>query len=161
MSNSSAISEWPDVDALYRRFDALVRQPMRPIRRDAMAGVMRYFDDRCQGSKRLADAAQKVIPGGVKDGVVRSSIVSKIDCQPLSAAERKSVADPKYILPGVRSDGHVVWVPHFGKIFIGEVIIQRGYRRISMLRMELGCGTGGGGTVGGGEGNGGEIPPAP
>jgi glutamate-1-semialdehyde 2,1-aminomutase len=66
MSNSFAISEWPDVDALYRRFDALVRQPMRPIRPDGMARVMRYFDERCQGSKRLADAAQKVIPGGVQ-----------------------------------------------------------------------------------------------
>ncbi len=66
MSSSPSISEWPDVDALYRRFDALVRQPMRPIRRDAMAGVMRYFDERCQGSKRLSDAAQKVIPGGVQ-----------------------------------------------------------------------------------------------
>jgi hypothetical protein len=97
--------------------------------------------------------------GGVKDAVVRSSIVSRIGCEPLSKSERKKVADPSYILPGVRSDGNVVWVPHFGKIFIGEVIVQRGYRRINMLRMELGCGTGGGGTVGGGEGNGGEIPP--
>ena len=51
----SAISAWPDVEALYRRFDDLVKQPMRPIRADKMPRVMRYFEERCQGSKRLAD----------------------------------------------------------------------------------------------------------
>jgi hypothetical protein len=96
---------------------------------------------------------------GAKETLIRDSVVKAIDCQRITDAERKKTADPKYILPGVRVDGNVVWVPHFGKIFIGEVIIQRGYRRINMLRMELGCGTGGGGTAGGGEGNGGEIPP--
>ena len=29
-----AISAWPDVGNLYRRFDELVKQPMRPIRPD-------------------------------------------------------------------------------------------------------------------------------
>ena len=52
-----AISAWPDVDDLYRRFDALVRQPMRPIRPDGMARVMRYFDERCAGSRRRHTAA--------------------------------------------------------------------------------------------------------
>ncbi|AJD70820.1 Glutamate-1-semialdehyde aminotransferase [Xanthomonas citri pv. citri] len=66
MSVTSAISQWPDVDQLYRRFDALVKQPMRPIRRDGMDKVMRYFEQRCQGSKQLGDAAQRVIPGGVQ-----------------------------------------------------------------------------------------------
>jgi glutamate-1-semialdehyde 2,1-aminomutase len=61
-----AISEWPDTVSLYRRFDALVKQPMRPIRRDAMERVLRWFDERCAGSKRLADQAQCVIPGGVQ-----------------------------------------------------------------------------------------------
>ena len=44
-----AISAWPDVDSLYRRFDALVKQPMRPIKPENMARVMRYFDERCKG----------------------------------------------------------------------------------------------------------------
>jgi glutamate-1-semialdehyde 2,1-aminomutase len=61
-----AISAWPDVDDLYRRLDALVKQPMRPIRPAGMAQVMRYFDERCQGSRRLAERAQAVIPGGVQ-----------------------------------------------------------------------------------------------
>ncbi|RQH03883.1 aspartate aminotransferase family protein [Paraburkholderia dinghuensis] len=61
-----AIPTWPDVDNLYRRFDALVRQPMRPIRADAMDQVMRYFNERCRRSKQLADEAKAVIPGGVQ-----------------------------------------------------------------------------------------------
>lgn len=63
---STAISAWPDVDSLYQRFDALVKQPIRPIRRDALNRVMSYFDERCQGSKRLAETAKSVIPGGVQ-----------------------------------------------------------------------------------------------
>ncbi len=63
---SPAISAWPDVDTLYRRFTDLVNQPMRPIRRDAMNRVMGYFDERCQGSKRLAEQAKQYIPGGVQ-----------------------------------------------------------------------------------------------
>jgi len=62
----SAISAWPDVDDLYRRFAELVRRPMVPIRPENMQKVMRYFDERCAGSKRLAEAARKVIPGGVQ-----------------------------------------------------------------------------------------------
>ncbi len=41
---SAAISSWPDVESLYQRFDALVKQPIRPIRRDALNRVMAYFD---------------------------------------------------------------------------------------------------------------------
>lgn len=65
-SSPHAISEWPDTEALYRRFDALVRQPMRPLRRDALERVLRWFDERCAGSKLLAQQAQQVIPGGVQ-----------------------------------------------------------------------------------------------
>lgn len=60
------ISAWPDTDALYQRFGDLVNQPMRPLRRDAMERVLRWFDERCTGSRRLADAAARVIPGGIQ-----------------------------------------------------------------------------------------------
>lgn len=66
MNPTYAISEWPDTDALYRRFGELVRQPMRPLRAEAMAKVQRWFDERCAGSRRIADAAARVIPGGVQ-----------------------------------------------------------------------------------------------
>nr|WP_225737319.1 aminotransferase class III-fold pyridoxal phosphate-dependent enzyme [Dyella acidiphila] len=66
MPAASAVSQWPDTDALYRRFDALVKQPMRPLKRDAMQRVLAHFEQRCQGSKRLAEQAAQVIPGGVQ-----------------------------------------------------------------------------------------------
>lgn len=66
MNPTYAISEWPDTDALYRRFGELVRQPMRPLRAEAMAKVQRWFDERCAGSRRIAEAAARVIPGGVQ-----------------------------------------------------------------------------------------------
>jgi glutamate-1-semialdehyde 2,1-aminomutase len=65
-SNRPAISEWPDVDSLYRRFDALVKQPMRPVKPQNMQRVMRYFDERCKNSRRIAEQAKRVIPGGVQ-----------------------------------------------------------------------------------------------
>jgi glutamate-1-semialdehyde 2,1-aminomutase len=64
--SNPAISEWPDTATLYRRFDALVNQPMRPLRRDAMERVLRWFDERCAGSRRLFEAAERVIPGGIQ-----------------------------------------------------------------------------------------------
>ncbi|GLQ51617.1 aspartate aminotransferase family protein [Dyella flava] len=66
LATNSAVSQWPDTDALYHRFDALVKQPMRPLKRDAMQQVLNYFEQRCQGSKRLAEQAKHVIPGGVQ-----------------------------------------------------------------------------------------------
>lgn len=91
-----------------------------------------------------------------------ASLVKEIKgCDELTVKERDHIYDnDEYDIDCVRRRGHVIVVPHFGKIHLGEVVVQRGYRRVTMLRIELGCGTGGGGGVGGGEGNGGEIPPS-
>src|SRR5215213_9069306 len=61
-----AISTYPDTDAIYARLSALMRQPMRPIRRDRMQAVLDYFTTSCAGSKALTDQAKKYIPGGVQ-----------------------------------------------------------------------------------------------
>ena len=61
-----AISEYHDVDEIYSKLDGLVRQPMRPIRRDRMQEFLAYFEERCQRSKALTDEAKKLIPGGVQ-----------------------------------------------------------------------------------------------
>lgn len=89
------------------------------------------------------------------------TIVAKIDgIEPLSKAESKLLMkDPDAQLSGLRYYRNVVLVPEFGKIFVGELLIERGIRRLNMLRIELGCGTGGGGSAGGGTGDGGDIPP--
>jgi glutamate-1-semialdehyde 2,1-aminomutase len=66
LSQQYAISKYPDVDEVYRRLDALVAQPIRPLRRQKMEEVLGYFQVRCARSKELNDAAQKLIPGGVQ-----------------------------------------------------------------------------------------------
>ncbi len=61
-----AISEYPDVDEIYQKLDKLIDQPMRPIRRDKLHGVLAYFDDKCKKSRELTDKAKEIIPGGVQ-----------------------------------------------------------------------------------------------
>ncbi|MHA1732918.1 MAG: aspartate aminotransferase family protein [Promethearchaeota archaeon] len=63
---SFAISEYLDVPATIKKLDALVQQPMRPIKRDAMQEYLKYFETRCKRSKELTDEAKKYIPGGVQ-----------------------------------------------------------------------------------------------
>ncbi len=61
-----AISQYPDVDDIYRRLNALTAGPMRPVRRDKMQEYLNYFDKKCVRSKELTDEAKKFIPGGVQ-----------------------------------------------------------------------------------------------
>lgn len=100
--------------------------------------------------------------GNAKEHIINDSIAKIVGgVQELSAAEAKMLTkDPDARLTGLRYFRNIVLVPDFGKIFIGEVLIERATRRLNMLRVELGCGTNGGGTAGGGTGNGTDIPPA-
>jgi hypothetical protein len=61
-----SVSRYPDVADVYRRLDALVSQPLRPIRRPVMDDVLTWFDASCRRSKELTDAAMELIPGGVQ-----------------------------------------------------------------------------------------------
>ncbi len=61
-----SISEWCDSESVLERIDALLDQPVRSIRSEHMERVQRYFDEQCRESKRIATAAQEVIPGGVQ-----------------------------------------------------------------------------------------------
>jgi glutamate-1-semialdehyde aminotransferase len=65
-SQAYAISEWPDSDAIYARLKALTRQRQRPLRRERMAEVLRYFETKCAASRALTDEAKRYIPGGVQ-----------------------------------------------------------------------------------------------
>ncbi len=60
------ISEWHDTGEIYARLKELMKQPIRPIRREAMERVLDYFNRSCAGSKRLAEQAEEIIPGGVQ-----------------------------------------------------------------------------------------------
>jgi glutamate-1-semialdehyde 2,1-aminomutase len=61
-----AISQWPDNKELMDRLNALIKHPIRGIRKDAMPGVLEYFDQKCPTSKAWAKRAAEVIPGGVQ-----------------------------------------------------------------------------------------------
>ncbi len=61
-----AISEYPDTEKIRLRLKDLIRQPLRPIRRDRMQEFLNYFEANCSRSKALTEAAQKLIPGGVQ-----------------------------------------------------------------------------------------------
>ena len=66
LSSTSGISHWPDTDAVDARLKALIKQKIRPIRRDNMDKVLGYFENNCRTSKQLAEQAAQVIPGGVQ-----------------------------------------------------------------------------------------------
>ena len=61
-----AISQWPDNKDLMDRLNALIKQPIRGIRKDAMPGVLDHFEQKCTTSKAWAKRAAEVIPGGVQ-----------------------------------------------------------------------------------------------
>lgn len=61
-----AISEYPDVDEIYGRLNALIRQPIHAVKREKMQEYLDYFETKCQRSKRLTDEAKALIPGGVQ-----------------------------------------------------------------------------------------------
>ena len=60
------ISEYPKVDEVYAKLDALTSQSLRPIKREKMQEYLNYYDTKCKRSKELTDEAKKIIPGGVQ-----------------------------------------------------------------------------------------------
>jgi L-ribulose-5-phosphate 4-epimerase len=61
-----AISAYPDVEDTMRRLKALVAQPVRGLRHDALLDVLHYFESKCQASREITDRAKGRIPGGVQ-----------------------------------------------------------------------------------------------
>ncbi|MBX3421608.1 MAG: aminotransferase class III-fold pyridoxal phosphate-dependent enzyme [Pirellulaceae bacterium] len=61
-----AISRYHDTQAIYAKLEALLRQPVRPVRPEKMKEFLGFFDQRCGRSKALTDEAKKLIPGGVQ-----------------------------------------------------------------------------------------------
>jgi len=66
MTQQYAISAWHDTDDIYARLQALLKQPVRPIRREHMPEILNYFEQKCTRSKQLAVQTADVIPGGVQ-----------------------------------------------------------------------------------------------
>jgi glutamate-1-semialdehyde 2,1-aminomutase len=65
-ASAYGITEWPDTDDIYARIAALVKQPIRAIRRENMTTVLEYFQQKCDRSRRLSEQAERIIPGGIQ-----------------------------------------------------------------------------------------------
>lgn len=65
-SQQHAISQYPDVNDVYRRLDVLLSQPVRRVRREKMLEYEGYFEKKCRRSQAMNIEACKVIPGGVQ-----------------------------------------------------------------------------------------------
>jgi hypothetical protein len=61
-------------------------------------------------------------------------------------------------VPG-RAFGHALEIPHFGKIFLGELLVCHSSIQLSMIRAELGCATTGHLGMAMAEVSGGTVPP--
>ena len=83
------------------------------------------------------DSGAKLKPSEL-DGAILCSIVKKIEAK-----------DPR-----VEINGHQIYVPGFGRVYLGELLIKKNEKTLTMLRYELGSTTGGSGTGGGTKTNG-------
>ena len=61
-----AISDYPDVEDTMRRLKALLAQPVRGLRHDALLDVLDHFETKCTASRDISDRAKSRIPGGVQ-----------------------------------------------------------------------------------------------
>jgi hypothetical protein len=61
--------------------------------------------------------------------------------------------------PEASIDGNALIVPNFGKVYFAEMFVRSSYRRLTMVRFQLGSDDGGEGGAGEGETNGEKYPP--
>jgi hypothetical protein len=87
----------------------------------------------------------------------------KLPEQPEHGAILCSIIDVKKMkeCPGVRRKGHSFIIPKFGKLFLGEVLLEHSRRTLTMVRFELGSPVSGSGTVVQLDSNGSPYPPPP
>lgn len=101
------------------------------------------FEDLRKHCEKDKDARQIVI--AKSDGVVLCSLVKSIETK----------------APGVEIRGNAIIVPHFGKIFVAEVLAEHGTRTLTMMRLELGSPHVANLTVSESRTNGQPMPPLP
>ena len=67
-----AISAYHDTPALYAQLRALLAQPIRRLKPEALEAYVRYYDEHCPKSKAMIEEAQRYIPGGVQHNLAFS-----------------------------------------------------------------------------------------
>jgi len=86
-------------------------------------------------NERIAAAEEKVQQEGLEAGHrlwpgVKCSLVDKVE---IEVPTKEQVSDP------IKSYGHVIHVPDFGKIFLADLIVNHNSFDLTMIRLELGC----------------------
>jgi hypothetical protein len=81
-----------------------------------------------------------------------------IGCEYIHATIVRAIRWDGPPFPGAQIDQNLVVVPNFGRIFIGELLITAGSKRLTMLRLELGSPQGGAIACASIENNGGWSP---
>ncbi len=66
MKKGFAISEYHNVKEITNKLEALLSQPIRPIKRDEMTKYLEYFNIKCASSIPIIEEAKKFIPGGIQ-----------------------------------------------------------------------------------------------
>ncbi len=61
-----AIETYHDTQAVMQRLNALISQPIRRLKKEALASYLSWFDTKCPKSKARITEARKFIPGGVQ-----------------------------------------------------------------------------------------------
>jgi hypothetical protein len=87
---------------------------------------------------------------------------NKLEKQPLHGAYLCSIVDMEKLrtaCPGVKPEGHCFVIPKFGKLYLGELLVQYGRRTLTMLRFDLGSPVSANGTVVQADSNGQNWPP--
>lgn len=59
MNAHYGVSRWPDEKKVYEKMERLVKEPIHHIKPEAMEKYMKYFNEKCQGSKKMIDEAKK------------------------------------------------------------------------------------------------------
>lgn len=60
------ISKWHDTDKIYDQINNLISRPIIPLKREAMAKYLDYYETKCMKSKAMVTEAKEYIPGGVQ-----------------------------------------------------------------------------------------------
>ena len=67
MDTRFAITEYVDAQAVTKKLDNLIKQPIYTIKPDVLAAYEEnYFEKKCQKSKAMISEAKEIIPGGVQ-----------------------------------------------------------------------------------------------
>jgi hypothetical protein len=148
------------IENQYQRLKAVLagedRQKMRLQDTDASLSKKYYgFNLDYAAIRNQATEARK---NDSKWNGLTCSLVEHVEIKDISV--KGSNGQSIQIPPPAKSFGHVIHIPDFGNIFLGELTVTHNSYKLTMIRLEMGCLAAGSSTIGNCTVNGGRKPPA-